>query len=182
MRLNDGRARRADILGAAEREFAVAGLSGARVERIAAAANVNKQLLFHYFGSKEGLFLAALDGLLARFDPPVVEGTPMEQVRRWLAAVQRAAKAVPGFVGILADATANPDFPPAARQRLLVWRAAALNRLIGALEDGQRRGYFRDDMDPRGVAEAALGSALGVAALAASPDLGDVFADYSAWR
>lgn len=52
---------RARILEAALGEFAAHGLAGARTERIAAAAAVNKALLYYYFDSKEKLYEAALD-------------------------------------------------------------------------------------------------------------------------
>lgn len=43
------------ILDAAAAEFAEHGFAGSRVDRIAKLAGCNKQLLYHYFGSKEGL-------------------------------------------------------------------------------------------------------------------------------
>lgn len=49
------------ILRAAGREFAAKGFDGARVDAIAAAARLNKQLLYHYFGSKDGLFTEVLE-------------------------------------------------------------------------------------------------------------------------
>jgi TetR/AcrR family transcriptional regulator len=52
---------RARILDAALREFAANGLAGARTERIAAAAGVNKALLYYYFDSKQNLYEAALE-------------------------------------------------------------------------------------------------------------------------
>jgi TetR/AcrR family transcriptional regulator len=182
MRLTKPRSRRADILAAAEGEFGTAGFSGARMDRIAAVARVNKQLLFHYFDSKDGLFLAALERLLSRFVPPPPAATPTEQVRNGVAAIQGVARAVPGFVGILADAEANSDFPPTAQARLRQWRAAELERLRAALEDGQRRGFFRDDLDPPGVAAAALAAALGAATVPGTPTLGEFLSDYCAWR
>ena len=48
------------ILTAAVSVFAAKGLNGATVDDIAAAAGVNKQRLYAYFGSKQGLFDAAL--------------------------------------------------------------------------------------------------------------------------
>jgi len=54
------------ILDAALGEFAAHGLAGARTERIAAAAGVNKALLYYYFESKEKLYLAALEMIAAR--------------------------------------------------------------------------------------------------------------------
>jgi TetR/AcrR family transcriptional regulator len=49
------------ILEAALSEFAEQGLAGARTERIALAAGVNKALLYYYFDSKEKLYAAALE-------------------------------------------------------------------------------------------------------------------------
>jgi AcrR family transcriptional regulator len=44
------------LLEAATAEFAEHGIAGARVDRIAAAARSNKAQIYHYFGSKDGLF------------------------------------------------------------------------------------------------------------------------------
>jgi TetR/AcrR family transcriptional regulator len=49
------------ILAAAQAEFAANGLSGARVDAIARRARANKRMIYHYFGSKTGLYLAALE-------------------------------------------------------------------------------------------------------------------------
>lgn len=49
------------ILTAARDEFAEKGFDGARVEKIAAGANVNKQLLYHYFENKDQLFTRVLE-------------------------------------------------------------------------------------------------------------------------
>ena len=53
---------RAELLLAAAREaFAARGLEGARVDDIAQRAGTNKQLVYHYFGSKDGLYTAVLE-------------------------------------------------------------------------------------------------------------------------
>jgi TetR/AcrR family transcriptional regulator len=49
------------ILIAAQHEFATKGLSGGRVDEIARRACANKRMIYHYFGNKEGLYLAALE-------------------------------------------------------------------------------------------------------------------------
>jgi TetR/AcrR family transcriptional regulator len=54
---------RARILEAATNEFGANGLAGARTERIAEAAGVNKALLYYYFRSKQELYNAALEDL-----------------------------------------------------------------------------------------------------------------------
>ncbi len=47
------------ILAAARRGFAVRGYDATSLRSIASAANVDPALVIHYFGSKEGLFIAA---------------------------------------------------------------------------------------------------------------------------
>jgi TetR/AcrR family transcriptional regulator len=49
------------ILTAAQDEFAAKGLFGGRVNTIARRAGANKRMIYHYFGNKDGLYLAALE-------------------------------------------------------------------------------------------------------------------------
>jgi len=56
---------RALILTAARRHFSEVGYDRATIRRIATAARVDPALVLHYFGSKDGLFSAAMD-----FPPP----------------------------------------------------------------------------------------------------------------
>jgi TetR/AcrR family transcriptional regulator len=49
------------ILAAARSEFARKGLSGGRVDDIARRSRANKRMIYHYFGSKDGLYLATLE-------------------------------------------------------------------------------------------------------------------------
>lgn len=49
------------ILAAAQDEFALKGLSGGRVDEIARRSRANKRMIYHYFGDKQGLYLAALE-------------------------------------------------------------------------------------------------------------------------
>ncbi len=51
---------RARILAAAERVFSEKGPAGARVDEIAAQAQINKRMLYAYFGNKEALYEAVL--------------------------------------------------------------------------------------------------------------------------
>src|SRR3954447_3780500 len=57
----DPPATRRKKLPPARREFATRGLAGARVDDIAGRAGVNKQLVYHYFGDKDALYLAVLE-------------------------------------------------------------------------------------------------------------------------
>ncbi len=89
------------ILDAALDEFSAHGVAGARVDRIAAAAGCNKNLLYVYFGSKENLFMAVLEQHLAH----VYEDSPF------------TPDDLPGFAGRVFDfAMTRPDL-----MRLLAW-------------------------------------------------------------
>ena len=70
----DSAATKARILKAATAEFAERGLAGARVDRLAASAGANKQLIYAYFGSKEGLFDATLEAHLET----LLDGVPFD--------------------------------------------------------------------------------------------------------
>jgi AcrR family transcriptional regulator len=59
--VRDAQATRQRLLDAAADEFAARGIAGARVDRIAHAAQSNKAQIYHYFGSKNGLFDAVFD-------------------------------------------------------------------------------------------------------------------------
>lgn len=54
------------LLEAAVTEFAEHGPGGARVDRVATAAGVNKERIYQYFGGKEKLFTAVLEAELAK--------------------------------------------------------------------------------------------------------------------
>lgn len=56
----------ANILEVAMAEFAEKGLAGARIDEIAAATHTSKRMIYYYFGSKEGLYLAVLEQAYAR--------------------------------------------------------------------------------------------------------------------
>ena len=51
----------ANILEVATREFSDKGLAGARIDEIAAATRTSKRMIYYYFGSKEGLYVAVLE-------------------------------------------------------------------------------------------------------------------------
>lgn len=78
---------RADILEVALTEFADKGLSGARIDAIADATRTSKRMIYYYFGSKEGLYLAVLEEAYRRMRR--IEGdlhldhlSPQEALRR----------------------------------------------------------------------------------------------------
>jgi AcrR family transcriptional regulator len=96
----DSEATRRRFLEAAVAEFAEYGLAGARVDRIAEAAGSNKQLIYQYFGSKEGLFRTVVARELAR----ATEGIefPSDDLERYAGAYFDFAMANPRLMRLIA--------------------------------------------------------------------------------
>jgi AcrR family transcriptional regulator len=91
---------RAAILVAARTRFAEQGFGGSTIRAIAAEAGVDAALVHHYFGSKDDLFLAALE---IPVDPrealaPVIEGG--------------AEGAAERFLGVFLDVWDDPELQP----------------------------------------------------------------------
>lgn len=93
---------REKLLLAATAEFAAHGAAGARIDRIAERAGVNKRMIYAYYGNKEQLFDTVLEHSLAQL----------------AAAVPLAADDLPGYAGQLFDYLV--DHPE--RHRLALWR------------------------------------------------------------
>ena len=191
--------RRDAILAAARSEFARHGFAGARIERIAAAAVVNKQLIFHYFRSKEGLYSAAISTIFAGWQPAPDGGAPpSEHLRQLIAHLVQWLSDHPGAARVIAEVEValgqqvDSTVPPAEARR---WLDDVKRAVRSAVEGGQRQGYFRDDVDPQAVAEIVASSAVGHALTASldggtspaeSPrliaNLSRALVEYCAWR
>ena len=61
VRTQDPEGTRQNIIEIASEEFALNGLSGARIDEIAARTRSSKRMIYYYFGDKEGLYLSALE-------------------------------------------------------------------------------------------------------------------------
>jgi TetR/AcrR family transcriptional regulator len=59
------------ILDASLKEFAAFGFEGARVDRIAETAGVNKAMIFYYFSSKQNLYRTVIKNAMLDFIPKV---------------------------------------------------------------------------------------------------------------
>src|ERR1700678_2545581 len=68
----DSQDTRRRLLEAAIMEFSACGIAGARVDRIASAAQANKQAIYAYFGSKDALFAAAFEDRIRDFHASVL--------------------------------------------------------------------------------------------------------------
>jgi AcrR family transcriptional regulator len=147
----DAEATKRRLLTAASAEFAAHGLAGARVDRIARQAGVNKQLIYAYFGSKDDLF----DTVIAERCGVLAERVPFE------------AKDIPGYVGrLFAYVGEDPEI-----YRLVAW--AALERpdtvatferesyhaKLAAIAAGQRAGTVDATFAPADLLAMAMGLA-----------------------
>lgn len=139
------------VIVAARNEFSRRGFDGARVDRIARAAGVNKQLLFYYYRSKRGLFQAVLGQAAADLETalaalPATAGRPLERLERAITAQFDFLARRPDLVAILAQGQRS-DLAPLA---------PAIKRLVVLLAEGQGLGQVRDDVDPHLTAAQAL--------------------------
>lgn len=145
---NPERTRQA-ILKSAGEELAQFGVAGARVDRIAAAAGVNKRMIYHYFGSKDGLCEAVFRHVLA----------PLESA---LAAT--SLEDLPGALEDLSNSEAwrriaaweaVSERPVDADERRRAWDAVLA--VIDAAQAGER---LPPDLDTRQLLLALLGLAV----------------------
>ncbi|WP_158770209.1 TetR family transcriptional regulator C-terminal domain-containing protein [Paraglaciecola sp. L1A13] len=84
-----GAINRTNILAAAEKEFAIHGFKGTRVQRIADRAELPKTNVLYYFKSKDGLYLALLQEILSlwnsSFDNAKAQDDPAEVLATYIA-------------------------------------------------------------------------------------------------
>jgi len=125
------------ILEAAKAEFAVHGLAGARIERIASRAKLQKQLIYHYFSSKEALFDQILKATLVEREAWTIPEEAPETMFRQRFAFSLADPVWLRF--LLWEAAAF------AQSKRITWRArreSALRRQRNAIAAEQRRGLL----------------------------------------
>jgi AcrR family transcriptional regulator len=144
--------RRQELLQSAITEFATHGYGGARIDRIVSRTNSNKAVLYHYFGSKEQLYVAVLEEVYAgiRLSEEAIEFaslSPGEALARLVHFTFRYYVEHPDFVRIL-----NIENQHGARYLRSSRHAAKLNRPIidivrDILKRGAESGEFRNDID-----------------------------------
>ena len=66
IRTRDPERTKASILAAATAEFSARGFAGAGIDAIASRSGANRRMIYHYFGSKRGLWLAVLEAAYER--------------------------------------------------------------------------------------------------------------------
>ena len=122
------------LLAAASTEFAARGFAGARVDRIARRARVNKAMLYYYFHSKAGLYRALLDRTFVRANARLhdIATSPLPPQEKIDAAIAG-----------MADFIRDHDFLPAIMLREIAEGGARLDRETLQLMGGLPRAFGR---------------------------------------
>ncbi len=150
-RHRDSAGTRAAILEAAGRIFADAGLAGARTDAIAAAAGINKAMLYYYFKSKDGLYRAVLERNVEEFhrladDVLSGEGPAGSILIRYVDTHFSFIGARPYYARLFQRLIMAGD---RSLGRIVKKHFAPLsNKLIGLIDRGVRSGEFHP-LDPR---------------------------------
>ncbi|WP_439575925.1 TetR/AcrR family transcriptional regulator [Phreatobacter sp.] len=154
IRRRDSAGTRARILNVATREFSNKGYEGAKTDDIADRARINKRMIYHYFSSKEQLYLAVLESAYerARSAEQKIELDQLEPLR----ALARFTEFT--FDSFVRDRTFINLLATENRQRAKVLKKSAkvntMNSPVIAaigriLEKGEADGTIRPGLDAR---------------------------------
>lgn len=152
-RTNDPEKTKQDIIEVATREFAENGLSGARVDKIAAQTKTSKRMIYYYFGSKEKLYVAVLEEAYRRMrriesDLDIDHLPPLEAIAELAGFTFDYQTGHPDFIRLVVIENIHEGVHIKRSkdiQRLNVTAIDALRRIIAR---GQAGGVFRDNLDP----------------------------------
>jgi TetR/AcrR family transcriptional regulator len=140
------------ILSAARDEFVEFGLSGARVDRIAARTQASKNLIYYYYGDKERLYLAVLEdvyqGMRADQDAISLEGDPAAAMQRLVERTFDHFVQTPSLTRLMS--VENIYFARHLKSSKIVRGIykPLFDNLRLLLKRGQDQGVFRSDVDP----------------------------------
>ena len=141
------------ILAAAREEFHAHGLGGARVERIAERAAVDKRLIYYYFENKDSLFRAVLEETYqsireAERKLHLTDLPPAEAVRRLTEFTWNYYLEHPEFLTLLNSANLHRARHLEGSKRARELNSPLVETLAQILERGRAAGVFRGGIDP----------------------------------
>ena len=144
---------RSRILDAATAEFARYGLGGARVDRIAQRAGANKRMLYYYYGSKDRLFLAALEESYARIRAAersldLEHRDPREALRKLVEFTWDYYLRHPEFMTLLNSENLHKGRHLQRSRRVREMHSPLVETLRGILRRGEKARLFRPGIDP----------------------------------
>jgi AcrR family transcriptional regulator len=161
---------RTALLAAAAEEFARYGLKGSRIQAIVRRAGVNERMIYHHFGSKDGLYRAVLEaqsrGLVEAWGQVIDQAStlePYEGMRTVLAGFADLFAARPLLVSLWLHEALDgwPTLPSPTGA------AVPFPKLRQLYERGQRQGVFRADCPFELAYGVAMSALVGSAVLAA---------------
>lgn len=152
-RVRDADRSQSTILAAARDEFAEYGLGGARVDRIAERAGLNKRLIYYYFEDKEKLFQAVLEQAYRDIREQeerlhLTELEPATAVRRLIEFTWDYYLEHPEFITLLNSANLHRARHLAESRRARELNSPLIETLATVLERGRKEGSFRGGVDP----------------------------------
>jgi AcrR family transcriptional regulator len=149
---NPARTREA-ILQAALAEFAAHGLGGGRVDEIARRSRMNKRMIYHYFGSKEGLYLAALERTYAELRSAeqalhLEHVDPVTAMRRLVRMSFRFFEEHPHFISMLNTENLHDARILQTSPHIREMHSPLVAMIEDILARGRKAGVMRGDVDP----------------------------------
>jgi AcrR family transcriptional regulator len=147
-------ATRDNILKAAIKVFSKSGFAGGRVEQISRAAKSFDRMIYYYFGSKEQLFIAALEEIYRRFCEAEAKvdldlKQPVESLRTVILFTWTYYQKHPEFITLLNSENLHRGKHISKSMRAREYSAAAISILDKVLRSGIRKKVFRSDVDAR---------------------------------
>ena len=141
------------ILEAATEEFSARGLGGARVDAIAERSGTNKRMLYHYYGNKEGLYLAVLERAYKHIrtyelELHLADFEPMEALARLVTYTFDYFIEHPEFLKLLSDENLHKAVHIRRSRRIPEMHSPLVGQLREILRRGAASGIFRKDVDP----------------------------------
>jgi AcrR family transcriptional regulator len=152
-RTQDPEGTRRDILEIASEEFAQNGLSGARVDEIAARTRSSKRMIYYYFGDKEGLYLSALENAYRRVREGEaaldIEGRPpVEALSRLVEFTFDHHHQHEEFIRMVMIENIHKGQYLDRSRVIRELNATAIDRIAGVYARGVEEGVFRGGIDP----------------------------------
>jgi TetR/AcrR family transcriptional regulator len=152
-RRRDAERSRGAILGAATAIFSAKGYEGARIEAIVQAAGVNTNLLYHYYGSKERLFIAVMEEayltIRAHHRELEIEHLgPVAAMAELVRATFRLFVRHPHIIGLLNAENLHQARHVAKSELIPSLYDPLFGSIARILERGARAGLFRAGVDP----------------------------------
>jgi AcrR family transcriptional regulator len=149
---NPDRTRR-DILVAAREEFVEHGLDGARVDRIAERADINKRMLYHYVGNKEALYARVLldayrDIRAGEAELHLGELPPAEAMARLVGFTFDHFRENPWFIRLLATENIQRGAFVRGLPEIHEMHSPLVAQIAEVLAAGEAAGLFRSGVDP----------------------------------